>query len=74
MNIPTGSIGGVTANRSSASTDRMGGAGNQSIGQNYEVTWAQNNNAYKGNANPLAQDLNVAKRQLRGNPFARSIN
>jgi hypothetical protein len=52
----------------------MGGAGNQSIGQNYEVTWAQNNNAFKGNANPLAQDLNVAKRQLRGNPFARSIN
>ena len=74
MNIPTNSLGGITANRGSASTDRMGGSGNQSIGQNYEVTWAQNNNAYKGNVNPMIDDLNVAKRQLTRNPFARSIN
>jgi len=74
MNIPRNSLGGVTANRSSASTDRMGGAGNQGIGQNYKVTWAQKDNAFKGNLNPLVSDLNVAKRQLRGNPFSRSIN
>jgi len=74
MNIPRNSLGGITANRSSASTDRMGGAGNQSMSQNYHITWSQDNNAFKGNANPLASDLDIAKRQLRGNPFSRSIN
>ena len=76
MNVMEGKIsqGMVTQNRGSASVEAKGGSGNQGISQNYAVTWRQDNNVYKGNANFHSQNLDVAKRQLDNNPFARSIN
>ena len=40
--------------------------------QNYVKPDYQDNNAYKGNANPL--DLGLAQRQLKNNPFAHSLS
>ena len=76
MNVMEGVVtqGRVTQNRSSASTDIRGGQGNQGIGQNYTISWKQDNNAYKGNQNFHSQNLDIAKKQLNNNPFARSIN
>jgi len=65
--------GATTHTRDSASTVIEGGAGNQGIGQNYEVTWAQNNNAYKGNADYRTKQLGLAVKQLDRNPFALSL-
>lgn len=67
--------GAGTRDRSSASNTVMGGAGNQGISQNYNISWQQNHNSFKGNRNPMVDDLSVAKRQMQRNPFAsRPIN
>jgi len=65
--------GATTKTRDSASTVIEGGAGNQSIGQNYDITWKQNNNAYKGNADFRTNQLGLAVKQLDNNPFAMSL-
>ena len=65
--------GATTHTRDSASTVIEGGAGNQYLNQNYKVTWAQNNNAFKGNANFRANNLDLAVKQLDKNPFALSL-
>ena len=65
--------GATTHTRNSASTVIEGGAGNQGIGQNYEITWKQNNNAYKGNADYRTSQLGMAVKQLDNNPFAISL-
>jgi len=65
--------GKTTKTRDSLSTVVQGGAGNQSIAQNYDITWKQNNNAYKGNADFRTNQLGVAVKQLDKNPFAMSL-
>jgi len=65
--------GATTHTRDSASTVIEGGAGNQGIAQNYEITWKQNNNAYKGNADYRTSQLGLAVKQLDRNPFALSL-
>jgi len=65
--------GATTKTRDSASTMVEGGAGNQSIAQNYDITWKQNNNAYKGNADYRTNNLGLAVKQLDRNPFALSL-
>jgi hypothetical protein len=65
--------GKTTKTRDSLSTTIEGGAGNQGIGQNYDITWKQNNNAYKGNADFRTNNLGLAVKQLDNNPFAMSL-
>ena len=65
--------GKTTKTRDSLSTVVQGGAGNQGIGQNYDITWKQNNNAYKGNADFRTNNLGLAVKQLDNNPFAMSL-
>jgi len=65
--------GATTHTRDSASTVIEGGAGNQYLGQNYDITWKQNNNAYKGNADFRTNNLGLAVKQLDNNPFALSL-
>ena len=65
--------GKTTKSRDSLSTVVEGGAGNQGIGQNYEITWKQNNNVYKGNADHRTSQLGLAVKQLDKNPFAFSL-
>jgi len=65
--------GKTTKTRDSLSTTIVGGAGNQGIGQNYDITWKQNNNAYKGNADFRTNNLGLAVKQLDNNPFAMSL-
>ena len=65
--------GKTTKTRDSLSTVVQGGAGNQSIAQNYDITWKQNNNAYKGNADFRTNNLGLAVKQLDNNPFALSL-
>ena len=65
--------GKTTKTRDSLSTVVEGGAGNQGIAQNYEITWKQNNNTYKGNADYRTGQLGLAVNQLDKNPFAYSL-
>ena len=65
--------GKTTKTRDSLSTVIEGGAGNQGIGQNYEITWKQSNNTYKGNADYRTNQLGLAVKQLDNNPFAYSL-
>ena len=65
--------GKTTKTRDSLSTVVQGGAGNQGIGQNYDITWKQNNNAFKGNADFRTNNLGLAVKQLDKNPFALSL-
>jgi hypothetical protein len=65
--------GKTTKTRDSLSTVVQGGAGNQGIGQNYDITWKQNNNAFKGNADFRTNNLGLAVNQLDKNPFAMSL-
>lgn len=66
--------GALTAVR--ADTSRIDGRVNGPNGgwtQNYQQKPFHQFNAYKGNENPYARNLDVAKRQLQNNPLAQSI-
>jgi hypothetical protein len=66
--------GALTAVRTD--TSRIDGRVNAANGgwtQNYQQKPFHQFNAYKGNENPHARDLGVAKRQLQNNPLAHSL-
>jgi hypothetical protein len=66
--------GALTAVRTD--TSRIDGRVNAANGgwtQNYQQKPFHQFNAYKGNENPYARDLGVAKRQLQNNPLAHSL-
>ena len=80
MNVranPLNQNGAITAVRSDTSrVDGWTGAANGGWTQNYVKPMYQNNNAYKGNANPRAsnQYLGTAVKQLQTNPLAYSLS
>ena len=66
--------GALTAVRTD--TSRIDGRVNAANGgwtQNYQQKPFHQFNAYKGNENPYARDLGVAKRQLQNNPLAHGL-
>jgi hypothetical protein len=66
--------GALTAVRTD--TSRIDGRVNAANGgwtQNYQQKPFHQFNAYKGNENPYARNLDVAKRQLQNNPLAHSL-
>lgn len=67
--------GALTAVRSDTSRvdGRMNGA-NGGWTQQYKQKSFHQFNAYKGNANPNTQTLDIAKRQLQNNPLAHSLS
>ena len=67
--------GALTAVRSDTSRvdGRMNGA-NGGWTQQYKQKSFHQFNAYKGNANPNTQSLDIAKRQLQNNPLAHSLS
>jgi len=72
-NDPLKQSGMVTVARSDSNRmDGYQGPMNGSGTQHYVKPDFQDNNAYKGNPNPLALDL--AKQQLRNNPFAHPLS
>jgi hypothetical protein len=72
-NDPLKQSGMVTAVRSDSNRmDGYQGPMNGSGAQHYVKPDFQDNNAYKGNPNPLTLDL--AKQQLRNNPFAHPLS
>ena len=67
--------GALTAVRSD--TTRIDGRVNAANGgwtQQYKQKSFHQFNAYKGNANPNTQTLDIAKRQLQNNPLAHSLS
>jgi len=67
--------GALTTVRSDTSRiDGRMSAANGGWTQQYQQTPYHQLNAYKGNANPNTENLNIAKRQLQNNPLAHSLS
>ena len=77
MNVRESALkqGGVltTVRSDTTRVDGRVSAANGAWTQNYQQKPFHQFNAYKGNANPNTQNLDVAKRQLQNNPLAHSL-